>query len=179
MAVESPTKPVEDTIGKVNDELAVGSDLEFQSRWWRFERIAWIVLIAIVIADVLGCFGRGPLANAQTRASDRTMDVKYERIERYSTPSILTIQFGPSAIHDGKIQLWASEALIKPLGNQRVIPQPSESVLDGTGILYTFASTPKPNSVQFALQPSSPGIQDLTLHVPGSEPLHLRIYVMP
>lgn len=179
MPVETPTKPVEDSVAKINGELAVGSDLEFQRRWWRFERAMWFLLTAIVVADVLGCFGRGPLANAHTRTSDGTMDVKYERIERYSTPSVLTVQFGRSAIHDGKIQLWVSETLLKPLGNQRVIPQPSESVLDGKGTLYTFPVTPNPNSIEFAMQPASPGIRDLTLHVPGSEPLKLRIYVMP
>jgi hypothetical protein len=35
----SSAKPVEHTIEKVNDEIAVGSDLEFQRRWWRFERV--------------------------------------------------------------------------------------------------------------------------------------------
>ncbi len=179
MPVQSQTKPVEDTVAKINDELAVGSDLEFQRRWWTFERATWILLTAIVVADLLGCFGRGPLANAQIRTTDGTMDVKYERVERYSTPSVLTIQFGRSAIHDGKIQLWVSETLLKPLGNQRVIPQPSESVLDGKGILYTFAVTANPSSVEFAMQPAAPGIDDLTLQLPGSEPLKLRIYVMP
>lgn len=179
MAAASPTKPVEDSVAKVNNELAVGSDLKFQRRWWRFERAVWILLVAIVIADVLGCFGRGPLAKAHVQTTDGSMNISYERIERYSTPSMLTIHFGRTANHDGKIQLWVSDTLVKPLGNQRVIPEPSGSTLDGAGILYTFAATPDPNSVQFAMQPTIPGIQDLTLHVPGSEAIKLRIYVMP
>ncbi|MBV9083458.1 MAG: hypothetical protein JOZ62_12325 [Acidobacteriaceae bacterium] len=105
MATALETKPVEDTVSKVNDEIAVGSDLDFQRKWWRWERLVWIFFTALIIADVAGCFGRGPLAKARTRTSDGVMDISYERIERFGTPSILTIQFGKSANRDGKVQL--------------------------------------------------------------------------
>lgn len=179
MAASAQTKPVEDTISKVNDEVAVGSDLEFQRKWWRFTRALWIVFAGLVVADLLGCFGRGPLAKAQVRTPDGTMDIKYERIERFSTPSILRVQFGSSAIRDGKIQLWVSDTLVKPLGNQRVIPQPLTSVEDRGGILYTFPVTTPPASVAFALEPISPGIYETSLQVPGAEKVTVRIYVMP
>ncbi len=173
------TKPIEDSISKVDDEIAVGSDLDFQRKWWRFTKILWIVFVGIVIADLLGCFGRGPLAKAHLRTTDGTMDVTYERIERFSTPSILRIQFGQNVIHDGKVQVWVSESLVKSLGNQRVIPQPLSSVVGAGGILYTFSATTLPATVQFALEPTGPGIYRITLRVPGSEQVTLKIFVMP
>jgi len=179
MSTGSLTKPIEDSISKVNDEIAVGSDLEFQHKWWRFTRVMWAVFTVIVIADLLGCFGRGPLANAHMRTSDGTMDIKYERIERFSTPSMLRIQLGQNAIHAGKIQLWVGESLVKPLGNQRVIPQPLTSSVGDGGVLYTFAATALPASVAFALEPSAPGIYDANIRVPGSRQSNLRIFVMP
>jgi hypothetical protein len=179
MAAQAQTKPVEETVSKVDDEIAVGSDLEFQRKWWRFTRVLWFVFTGIVVADLLGCFGRGPVANARIRSNDGTMDVKYERIERFSTPSILRIQFGPTAIHDGTIQLWISDSFIKFLGNQRVVPQPSTSVLGQEGILYTFPATTLPAAVEFAMQPTTPGICDLRMRVPRSEELKARVYVMP
>ncbi len=178
MAVLQQTKPVEDTISKV-DDIAVGSDLEFQRKWWRFTRVMWIVFTGIVIADLLGCFGRGPLANAHLRTTDGTMDVKYERIERFSTPSILRIRFGPNAIQDGKIQLWVSEGLVNSLGNQRVVPQPEASVIGQGGILYTFPAKTVPAEVAFGLEPTAPGIYELRMRVPGSQELNPRIFVMP
>ncbi len=179
MAAQVQTRPVEDSVSKVNDEVAVGENLEFQRRWWRFERIIWSVFLLILIADVLGCFGRGPLAKARTATSDGSMNITYERVERFGTPSILTIHFGKSAIRDGKVQLWVSDSLIKELGNQRVVPQPASSTLDGKGILYTFPVTPHPNSIEFALEPSSPGIFSLTFRVPGMQEADIKIYVMP
>jgi hypothetical protein len=174
-----PTKPVEDSVAKVNDEFAVGEDLDFQHGWWRFERAVWVLFTLIVIADLLGCFGRGFLANARVRAPDGSLDLQYERVERFSTPSILRAKFGPDAIHDGKVQLWVSNNLIKDLGNQRVIPQPAESVLDNDGILYTFPTKPRSDTVEFALEPASPGVYDLELRVPGYQQLKARIFVVP
>jgi len=82
MAVETPTKPVrEEPISKVNDEIEVGADLEFQKRWWRFENIVWWVFTCIIVLDVIGAFGHGWLAGAEMKSRDGSVDVKYDRIE--------------------------------------------------------------------------------------------------
>ena len=51
MAAQQETKPVEDSVAKVDDDIAVGSDLEFQRAWWKFEKIAWFFLSLILLAD--------------------------------------------------------------------------------------------------------------------------------
>ncbi len=179
MPSQTATKPVEDTVAKINNELAVGGNLEFQRKWWKFERSAWIVLTMIIIADVLGCFGRGPLAKAEMGTSDGAAKIQYERIERYGTPSVLIIHFGESAVQNGKIQLWVSDSLIGQLGNQRISPQPETSVLTDDGILYTFSATKHADSVQFALQPGKPGIFHIAFRVVGHQTLEPTVYVMP
>lgn len=171
--------PVTDSVSKVNNEIAVGEDLEFQRKWWRFERVVWTVFTAIIVLDLLGAFGRGYLANSTMRATDGTMDVKYEHIERFSTPSMLRIQFGPAAVHDGKIQLYVSQSIVSKLGNRRVIPQPASSVAKQNGILYTFPASAKGASAAFALQPTRPGVFHIALQVPGGEKLRSRIFVVP
>jgi hypothetical protein len=180
MAVRVPTRPVEDKISKIGNELAVGEDLEFQHRWWSFEQAVWWFFTALLLLDIAGVFGRGPLAHAHAQTADGTMKIDYERVERYQTPSILTIHFGANAIRDGKIQLWVSENLIKPLGSQRIIPQPESSVLAGDGILYSWASTSKANSASFALEPASAGSQTFTLRMPATgDEIRRRVIIMP
>ncbi len=174
-----PTAPVRDSVAKVNDELAVGSDLEFQRRWWKFERAIWIFFTLLIVLDVLGVFGRGPLAKARLRAADGSAEVTYERIERHKTPSVLTAHFGPSAIQDGKVRLWVSDDLVKELGNQRVSPQPESSRLERGGILYTFPAGAPPLAVQFSLEPSSIGRASISLEVQGRDRLSANIFVMP
>ena len=173
------TTKVTDSVPKINNDVAVGEDIEFQRRWWSFERAVWIFFTVLVLLDVAGVFGRGPAAQANAKSQDGTMDVHYERIERFSTPSILNIQFGSNAIHNGHVQVWVNEGLVKALGTQRIVPQPVSSVIGEDGILYTFEASKIPASVQFALQPASPGIFPLQLRVPGSPVLTLKIVVMP
>src|ERR1700733_14782998 len=137
MATKSFSGPVEDSVAKVNDEVAVGEDLDFQRKWWRFENAAWVIFALIIALDLAGLFGRGPIAKAERRSADGAIDVKYERIERTDSPSILSIQFGPSAIQDGKIHLYVSESLVKELGTQRVVPAPIETLIGDGGLTYT------------------------------------------
>ena len=174
-----PTQPVKDSVPKINDEVAVGEDLKFQRRWWKFENAIWIIFVIIVILDLCGAFGRGPLAKANLRTHDGSLDITYERIERFSTPSILTVNFGQNAIHDGKVQLWVSNSLVKGLGNLRIVPQPADSVIGQDGILYTFPVTRTPASIEFALSPASPGMDELRLLVPGFQEAKMRVIIMP
>jgi hypothetical protein len=105
--------------------------------------------------------------------------VKYERIERTDSPSIMTIQFGPSAIKEGEIRLYVSDSLVKPLGTQRVIPAPQSTLIGDGGLTYTFPASKPPASVDLALQPSGPGIFDFTVAAANGEPVHGRVVVVP
>jgi hypothetical protein len=179
MATEAFSKPVEDTVAKVNDEIAVGEDLDFQRKWWRFENAVWVFFTIVIILDLAGVFGRGPVAKTERHAADGTFDVKYERIERTDSPSMLTIQFAQSAIQNGAIRLFVSNSLVAQLGAQRVIPAPQQTTVGDGGLTYTFPATRAPATVALALEPAGPGIFDFTLGVAGAAPVQARIVVVP
>jgi hypothetical protein len=168
-----------DRIPRVDDAVSVGEDLDFQRTWWQFEQIAWVVLALVLIADGLGVLGRGWLARAERQTADGRLDVKYERVERTGTPSEMTIRFGAGAMQGGRIQLFSSESVVKALGAQRIIPEPAASQIGPGGITYTFAATGTPAVVSFSLEPSFPGIHEIELRIPGSEPVRARIVVLP
>lgn len=170
---------VEDTVPKLDNEIAVGEDIEFQRKWWRFENIVWPILLLIVVFDLLGGFGRGWLAKASRETPDHALTLDYERIERASTPSIMTFRFGPAAIHNGRIVLFISDSIVKSLGAMRVSPQPAISSIGEGGIAYVFPSTGTPASAQIELQPSFPGLHKFRVQIPGSPPIDGRIAVMP
>jgi len=173
------TASLRDEIPRVDDAIAVGEDLDFQRNWWRFEKIAWILLALVLVADALGAFGRGWLARATCSTKDGVMQVDYERVERAGTPSKMTLKFGAPALQESKIRLQVSESLVETLGTQRVIPQPEVSAVGPAGVTYTFAATGQPATVAFALEPSFPGVHDVALTVAGEEPLRFRILVLP
>ena len=170
-------KPVEDSVPKINEEIAVGEDLEFQRRWWRFEHAVWVFFALLLAADLAGLFGRGPLAKAHIANSAGVVD--YDRIQRTTTPSMIRIHLAPADIQDGKVKLFVSQSMIASLGTERVIPQPESSVVGQDGITYTFAATSIPATAAFAVQPDGPGLVHFTIQVPGAEPWHGRVVIMP
>lgn len=172
-------KPVEDTVPKVDNAVAVGEDLHFQRRWWRFERAIWIFFLLILVADALGLFGRGWLAKAQRSTPDNALSVKYERIERASTPSVMTITLGPSAIENGAAHLFLSNSITDKLGAQRIAPQPATSVLGNGGITYTFPASTPPAVITISLEPSFPGTQHFTLGIAGAPSINGTVFVVP
>jgi hypothetical protein len=173
------TKPIDDSVEKVNGEVAVGEDLAFQRKWWEFERATWIFFGLILALDVAGFFGRGPVAKAQRTASDDSMNVRYDRIERSGTPTILTVDIGSSAIKNGRVLLYVSHSMVKELGAQRVIPAPERTVIGNAGLTYSFPVSSLPASVEFALEPTGPGLRHVTIQVPGWTPVSFDIFVVP
>lgn len=178
MSEQTFLSPVEDSVPKAG-EVAVGEDLDFQRAWWRFERGIWIFFLLVLIADLLGLFGRGWLAKAKATDPDQTLTLNYERIERASTPSIMTLHFGPPAIRNGEIKVFVSEDVVKSLGAQRISPQPEVSVIGDGGITYTFAATETPATAEIALSPSFPGVHRFRIQVAGGQPIDGHVVVVP
>lgn len=162
------------------DELSVAQDLEFQRRWWRFEQVIWVIFAAILALDLSGLMGQGPLSKARAQTEHGAMQVNYQRIERYGTPSILTVQFGPGAVQDGKVALWVSDTMLQRLGARRVSPEPERSLIDTRGVLYTWRASKNPKFASFALKPMDVGTTKFTIVLPatGGE-IRRSIFVMP
>ena len=179
MPSDAQYKPVGDNVPKVDGKVAVGEDLEFQRRWWRFENFVWVFFVLILIADLSGILGRGPLAKAERRTSDGALDLKYERVERANTSSIMTLQPGAAAIRDGKMQLFVSNSILQTLGAQRVIPQPEVSTVGDGGVTYTFATQALPLTVQIELKPSFIGMHHFEIGMPGGETIKAKAFVLP
>lgn len=179
MPSQAEYKMVGDNVPKVDGKVAVGEDLEFQRRWWRFEKIVWTFFVLVLIADVSGILGRGPLAKAERKASDGTLDVKYERVQREGTASIMTVLPNASAVRDGKVQIFVSDSILKQFGAQRVIPQPLTSTVGDGGVTYTFLATSLPITVQLELKPSFIGTHPFKIAVAGGQPVEAKSLVLP
>jgi hypothetical protein len=171
--------PVEDTVPKVAGELAVGENLEFQRRWWTFERIIWSIFLLIVVFDLLGGLGHGWLAQAKAATAGGALTLDYERIERANTPSTMTLHFGPAAIRDGRIQVFVSNSVVQELGAQRIAPQPAVSSVGEDGISYTFPASVSPAEIQIQLQPSDVGLHRFRVRIPQVAAIEARVLVLP
>jgi len=174
------SSPVIDSVPKVNQEVAVGEDLEFQRKWWAFEKVVWTFFGVVLLLTMLGAFGRGWLAHAQKKSPDGALTLKYDRIQRTGTPSDFTFQFGPEAVRNRQIRLFMSESVISKLGAQRISPQPAQSVLGDGGITYSFPVQGQAASVVVSVQPSGPGSFPFRVGLPDSgSSIQSKVIVVP
>jgi hypothetical protein len=173
------TTPVQDSVARINHEVAVGEDLKFQRSWWKFERLIWIFFVLIIALDLAGAFGRGPLAHARMRAPDDSIDVRYERVERTGTPSMMSVTLGAGAVRDGIARLFVSDSVVSGLGAQRIVPQPSTTVVGSSGFTYTFPVNGSQGVIRIELQPSSAGRYAFTIGTPGAQMLEGSVIVVP
>lgn len=172
-------KPVGDPVPRIGNEVAVGENLDFQRKWWSFERVVYIVFIAVVLLDLAGAFGRGYLAKAEATVSAGAARLKYDRVQRVGTPSILSVEFAPNVEQGSQLHIWMDGALTKRLGNQRIIPQPVSTTLENNGYEYSFRASQSPAMARFALQPIKPGVFTLRLRIGDRPESRLHIVVMP
>ena len=175
---DSP-RPVGDTVPKVDNAVAVGEDLTFQRRWWKFENFVWSFFALILLADLSGLLGNGPLAHDHRETADGRLRMQYERIERSTTPNSMLIHLSPEAVQNGRLTLFVSNSVVKELGAQRVAPQPAVSALGNGGITYTFPAAGGPSTIEFGLQPTSIGLHRITVGIPGGEQIQTRVLVLP
>jgi hypothetical protein len=178
-----PPKPfkatIEDSVPKVDDDIAVGEDLEFQRKWWRFETFVWTFFFLVLVADGLGLFGRGWLSKAEKQTPDGALTLHYEWVERAATPSIMSFDLGPAAVHDGAVRLFVSNSIVRDLGARRISPEPLRSEMVDGGIVYTFPGEGGRMVVQIALAPELPGEDRFQVAIPGSKPLRGKVLIVP
>ena len=172
-------RAVGDTVPKVDNAVAVGEDLTFQRRWWKFENFIWSLFALVLLADVAGLLGNGPLAHTQRKTQDGSLVLQYDRIERATTPNTMTIKPGAQAVQNGRIVLFVSDSVVKELGAQRIAPQPAVSAIGNGGITYLFPAVGGSSTIQFGLQPAKVGFHTITVGVPGGEQLQARVLVLP
>lgn len=173
------TEVDENAVPKVDDAVAIGEDLTFQEHWWTFERIIWSFFVLVLIADALGAFGQGWLAKATAGGPSNGLVLKYERIERATTPSQLEVNFEPSVTTDGAHHLFVSDSVIGDLGAQRIAPQPSTSQIGNGGVTYTFPTTGGASRVLIQLEPAKIGVHPFVVQVPGYPAVETRVVVLP
>ena len=171
---------VSDTVGKVNDEVAVGEDLRFQERWWIVERALWVVFLLVIAAGVSGILGRGGVfSRGYFAAPDGSCTVEYERVAHFGTPLRLILHFNPAGQQQHDFALWMGRESARELGFQRSIPAPANAVLDDDGETLLFPAAEQHGDVVLMMQPATFGRLHLQLAIAGSERADLPIIVLP
>ena len=141
-------------------DLGLYEDPRFFQREWRAQRVGWGVLAVLVVAALLGVFGRGPLAHAG--AGEGPLSMKFDRFLRHGAPSDLEIEVAAgSADAEGRVRLWFDRRYLEKVRVEKVIPEPEWMEAAAERVTYVFrASSPKdPIHVVLELNPDRIGLQ--------------------
>lgn len=117
----------------------VQEDMAMQQRVWRFERVGWYVLLAIVLLALAGLFGNGPLSDAKAVSQDGRVQVEYQRISRSGTTDNLFITVQGIPGQPVEVQLGGS--LLRDVSIETLQPEPQLSMSHGEDLLFKLGTS--------------------------------------
>lgn len=163
------------------DDIEAGCDPEFESRWWRVQRIVWVILVLILLAGVAGLFGHGPLSEATAHPPRSQLRVRYDRLARRETPSSLKLRLEKAALASGLVRIRLNRALLDHMQLKQIVPTPLESEPLADGARFVFRTDPSRESavIIFIENPATPGFVEAEVCVEGAEPVRFRQFVFP
>ena len=182
--IESPDASGPELTGPELTGLEIEADRAFQERWWRVERVGWVLMALLVVVAAIGLTGGGgSLSRAQLDASGATID--YPRIGRWQSPEVVTISI-PSAA-PGLVDVLLPGNFLEVYTVESVSPQPYSVMSTPDGQVFTFelgGSTREieggTNTVLFALRAARPSLPASgRVRVGTARPVELDFVVLP
>lgn len=163
------------------DDLELGCDLAFERRWWRIQRIGWVILPLLILGGVLGIFGHGPLSEATAHPSGSELQVHYDRLARRETPTLLQLRVDKAAIASGEVRIRLNRALLDSMQLKQIIPEPlmTQPLADGARFIFRTDPTRDSAIIVFVENPTRPGFVESEVSVEGAKPVRFRQFVYP
>jgi len=109
-------------MGKVGD-LEINQDLKFQRRMWRAEAVGRLVLLASLVAALLGFWGGGGwLSQRELSTPSGSVKARFEAFERRGSEAILGIQLAR-----GVTEFWLDSTYLEKNHLVNIQPEPGRS----------------------------------------------------
>ena len=158
--------------------LEIDVDLEQESREWIVQRIAWLVLTALLAAVALGLFGRGgPLSTSQVRSADGATQVDYQRFIRNHSADTLRIS---ALARDDSVRVRMDSRYARHIEMEVITPQPDRVVSEGDAIMFVFNARPSTRlEAEISFHPETIGGLNGWISVDGGPRLPFRQFVYP
>lgn len=135
------------------------------------QKVGTIVLVAFVIAALVGLVGFGPLASTSGSSPDGLVSVGLDRVTRLKADNSMTVTFTREAVEDGTIRLELTGPWTSGVDLQGITPEPSVQQATADGVVMMFQADPSAEtdvSVSFTTQ------EHLMLEEPGRRPGRFR-----
>jgi hypothetical protein len=159
--------------------LQLSEELDFQRSAWRWQRVGWAAMGALVLAAAAGLFGQGPLAHHRVTADG--LQVRYERIAREAALTTLHVEIDATAVRDSGIEVSLDRRYLERVQVEQVTPQPRRVVTGADALHFFFDATRglRPVTVRLDLKPRRAGLQTAHLRLADGTTLDLPQLVLP
>ncbi len=160
--------------------LQVERDPDFQRRDWRFQRVGWALMIAVIVAAFAGLLGGGPIAHRRIVSPDSSLVVEYDRIVRYAASSSMRLHVrAPASSADGLTRIWFNRVSATAMHIESSVPSVDRSEMRGDSVIYPFRAAARDFTVLLRIRPEHRGALTTTIGLVGHRPVVLRQYVLP
>jgi hypothetical protein len=126
-------------MGDGRRSLQIDEDLTFQRHQRRFERLGWLAMGLLLLAALLGLLGDGWLSSATAGGANDPIRVRFERLDRASKPTLLSIMLAPEAAASGDVAIWVSRDWVEGVTIDRIDPEPASVAAAPDRLVYAFA----------------------------------------
>ncbi len=170
-----------DGFNRVNDEFEIGYDEAFERRWYSYELIGRVVMVAFVAVALAGLLGRGPFSHQTAHSADNRLHVDYEPVARAQTPTTITLHVeNPNPVPE-PVTVHVNSMVVEPMGYQHATPLPRASTAVQGGMDMTFEVAPnEPDSlIRLGMQPVAYGPVRLSASVDGHSYVDWTMVVLP
>jgi hypothetical protein len=135
----------------VDNPLQLNEDIGLHIKGWKIQRIAWIVIIILLVLAALGLFGTGPLSHRTVSKNGDTL--KYEHFGRFQSQTELEFTVNKE---NGVTQVVFPQAYIDNFQIERITPLPEKTEMLHRSIVYTFDITDR-GKIIFYMIPQTNG----------------------
>jgi len=140
--------------------IELAQDLGFQRRTWKVQRAGWIVMLLLIVAAIVGLFGRGPASSAHLGSPETPLAADYERFVRLDAPETLTIYLRATALRaDSTAEIWLDRSWLAGNDLRSITPAPDRASAGADRMIYTFRLDPSslPARITYELESRSLG----------------------
>ncbi|RIH80953.1 hypothetical protein Mterra_03422 [Calidithermus terrae] len=133
-------------MGQVKDvrDLESEENLTFQERQWAVQRVAWAVVLALLVAGLLGLLGPGPLSRVSAGETSAGPVLEFDRFLRRDSPTTLLVRSDRILLGEGgssEHRLTLPKEYLQAFEVRQVTPEPERVEPTPEGVRYVFRAT--------------------------------------
>ena len=159
-------------------KIELNDDPRFQERLWTVERVAWVLLAALILAALLGFTGSGGPFGRSSAASGPG-EIDYPLVARWAAPERIEV----TALAGEPLTVSVDRAFLELFQIEGVVPEPTRSAAGPAGITYAFETAPGVGgtaTVTLAVKPLRPSLgARVGVAVGDGVPARLGVVVLP